>query len=263
MIKLILPLLLCISLSSLAQENTVLKGQISNDVSDKDFISVINLSLEIGTVTDNNGAFEIPAQVNDIIDISALQFKNLKFIVTEKMINQGFISITLELETTILPEITLSSTGLSGDLGKDIGAVVKKDDVEMDFLGDMRRVPTPAERRLYTATTRGNDLVEDRADLRFDIPLNAVFNAISGQTKKMKTRIDQERALRQIVALENKFAPDFFTDALEIEISKIEDFLFYAQAVNDTVYNHQERNALELVEALVKEAAAYKALHKI
>lgn len=260
--KLLLPLILCITMGSFAQKDVLLKGQIQNDVSDKDFISVINLTMSRGTVTNDDGSFEILGQVNDIIDISALQFKNKKFIVTNKMISEGVISIKLEEDTIILPEIVISNSDLSGNLLKDMNSVKVDPVSDVSFLGSTRRIPTPAERRLYTATTRGEDMVEDRTDLRFDIPLAAVLNAVSGRTKKMRTQIDKQRALRQVVALENKFAPTFFTDALEIEVSKIEDFLFYAQAVDDTVYNHQDYNDLELVEALVKEAVAYKALNK-
>jgi len=249
-------------MSSLAQTDVILKGQIQNDLSDKDFISVINLSLNKGTITASDGSFEIQAQENDIIDISALQYKNSKLIVTKEMIKRGLLLVKLEEDTIILPEITISNSDLSGNLNEDVGTI-KTDKLQgVNYLSNTRRVPTPSERRLYTATTRGENMVEDRTDLRFDIPLTAVFNAVSGRTKKIKTLIDKQRALEQVVALENKFAPHFFTDALEIEISKIEDFLFYAQAVDETIYNHQDHNDLELVEALVKEAVAYKALSK-
>lgn len=261
MTKFFLPLCLCLSLSLLAQKDIILTGQIQNDVSDKDFVSVINLTSHRGTITDSAGRFEIPVQVNDIIDISALQFKNKKFIVTETMARQRIVNIKLEEETTILPEMTISTATLSGNLSQDMESIDKGTQLPTDYLGTSRRIPTPAERRLYTATTRGEDLVEERTDLRFDIPLNAVFNAVSGRTKNIKTLIDKQRALKQVVALENKFAPTFFTEALEIEVSKIEDFLFYAQAVNDTVYNHEKTNDLALLEALVKEATAYKNLN--
>jgi len=260
MIKLLLPILFFISFSTFAQNEVMLKGQIRNDVSDKNFISVINLTLKRGTITDKNGSFQIPAQANDILDISALQFKNKKFIVTEKMVEQKIIFIELERETTILPEITITTSGLSGNLAQDASDVEKPATIDTEYLGELRRIPTPAERRLYTATTRGENLVDGRNDARFDIPLNAVFNAVSGRTKKIKTLIDQKRALNQVVALENKFSPSFFTEALEIEVSKIEDFLFYAQAVNETVYNYEKQNNLDLVNALIKEAASYKAL---
>lgn len=259
--KLLLPLMMCIAIYGIAQEDILLKGQIENDVSDKDFISVINLTLNRGTITNDDGSFEILGQVNDILDISALQFKNKKFILTEEMINSGILSIKLDEETIVLPEITISNSDLSGNLLQDSDSVNTVPLQGVDYLGTQRRIPTPAERRLYTATTRGDNMVEERTDLRFDIPLTAVFNAVSGRTKKIKTQIDKQRALQQVVALENKFAPTFFTEALEIKVSKIEDFLFYAQAIDDRVYNHQNYNDLELVEALVKEAVAYKALN--
>lgn len=259
--KLLLPFIMCLTISGIAQEDVMLKGQIQNDVSDKDFISVINLTINRGTITNDDGSFEILGQVNDIIDISALQFKNKKFILTEEMIRTRVLVVELEEETIILPEITISNSDLSGNLLQDSESVKTIPTEGIDYLGTPRRIPTPAERRLYTATTRGDNMVEGRTDLRFDIPLAAVLNAVSGRTKKIKTVIDKQRALKQVVALENKFPPTFFTEALEIKVSKIEDFLFYAQAVDDRVYNHQNYNDLELVEALVKEAVAYKALN--
>lgn len=252
MIRLLLFLL--ITSSVMAQQKVVLNGQIQTEDEDIAFITIVNRSVKEGTISNVDGSFTIEASVNDILDISSLQYKGQEIRVSARMIEEQRIDIFLEPKTNKLPEISISNIELSGSLDKDAAAV---EEINPLVYSNSKKNLTPSERRLYTATTRGVDAV-GQDFIRFDIPLAAVLNAVSGKTKNLKTRIERDKALAQVVDLENKFAPHFFTEGLEIPIDKIEDFLFYAQIKDKAIYNYDKINSLELINLLIKQAEDYK-----
>jgi hypothetical protein len=245
---------LLITSSVFAQQKVTLNGQIQVENDEIAFITIVNRSLKKGTISNIDGTFKIEASINDILDISSLQYQGQEITVTARMLEEQSISIFLEPKTTLLPEISISNIELSGNLDKDAATVEEINPLEYS---NSNRKLTPSERRFYTATTRGEDAV-GMDYLRFDIPLAAVFNAVSGKTKKLKTQIKKEKALAQVVELENKFAPHFFTEGLEIPLEKVEDFLFYAQVKNNAIYNYQKINSLELINLLIEQAESYK-----
>lgn len=237
-----------------AQQEVTLKGQIQTENDEIAFITIVNRSLKQGTISNLDGSFEIAAKLNDVLDISSLQYKGQEIVVTQRMVDDQGISVYLEPKTNVLPEISISNIQLSGNLNADASSVEKINPLEY---ANEKKELTPAERRLYSATARASDQV-GMDYFRLDIPLDAVFYAVSGKTKSIKTLISKEKALAQVVALENKFAPHFFTDALEIPVEKIEDFLFYAQIQDKAIYNYQKINSLELINHLIEQAESYK-----
>ena len=54
-------------------------GKIIVESSDLGGITVFNASSNSGTITDDAGAFTLAVRLNDIIEVSALQFQNIKF----------------------------------------------------------------------------------------------------------------------------------------------------------------------------------------
>lgn len=89
----------------------------SNDVSD---ITVYNTSSNKGTITDENGAFELRVALDDQIAVSALQYQNLNFKVNKAIIQSKTIKLFLFEEIYELEEIVVSKKGLSGNLNNDI-----------------------------------------------------------------------------------------------------------------------------------------------
>ena len=70
----------------LGQEKVI--GDIENDADSKPIsnVHVINLNSVIGTISNNDGVFEINASVNDTLFFSYLGFKSIKVRVTNDLI---------------------------------------------------------------------------------------------------------------------------------------------------------------------------------
>ena len=99
--------------------NYVLQSKV---VCDSSFISIagchiINLTQNMGTVTDSNGDFSITANIGDTVSFSALGYERLTIVITGTMYTSGFIvklkPTTYDLDELIVTPYRLNLTPIS------------------------------------------------------------------------------------------------------------------------------------------------------
>lgn len=100
---------LLITTFGFSQNNQLLRGQVlSEDSIGIDMVNVLNLTHTYGTVTNVSGAFSIPVFTGDTLLFSVIQFKNIKVVVTDSIIEKGFITPVLASENINLNAIVLT-----------------------------------------------------------------------------------------------------------------------------------------------------------
>lgn len=197
-----------------------LKGEIANS-GDNEGIHVFNKTFHKYTITDENGKFKIEANLNDTIVFSAVQYKLRNLIVTKKMLAEQPIFVLLEAQINELDAVYIKPK-LSGDLLADTQRIKTKELFTAKTLGLPNahvKPPSPAERKLYTATHTGGGL----------IPVDAIINAISGRTKMLKKHVQLERKANLENSVYSNFEQTMLYD-FKIPKSKIYDFLYYASS---------------------------------
>ncbi len=122
---LILVILLIFGIVAQAQERQILKGKVvSSDKSGIEKLNIVNLNAETGTISDQNGNYEIGVRVNDSIFYSSVQFENRTLVISEKMISEGKLpQLILNNAINELAEVQISNIKLSGYLANDINRV--------------------------------------------------------------------------------------------------------------------------------------------
>lgn len=193
-----------------------LSGKVINS-EEKEWIHVFNKTYNKYTITDEEGEFKIPVRINDTIVFSAIQFQLKEIVISETIINEILLSVLLKEQVNELDAVYIKPN-LSGDLLADTKRIKTKKVVTAKTLGLPNShviPPSQAERRLYTATSASS--------------IDALINAISGRTKKIKNLVKLER--KSIV--ENSVFEGFnqiMLDDFKIPEDKLFDFLYYASA---------------------------------
>lgn len=95
-------------------------GKLIVESSDISGITIFNKSSNTAAITDENGEFVITVGLNDFIEVSALQFQNINFYVSEAILKSKSMKIFLIEEINRLDEVIVKTKGLSGDLVTDI-----------------------------------------------------------------------------------------------------------------------------------------------
>jgi hypothetical protein len=226
-----------------------LKGRVYSDSGDVAATNILNSTANRGTITDDEGFFSITANANDTLIFSAVQFKKKEIVVTQDIINQGFLNVLLEDALNELDEVVVTPYSLTGDITKDIDLIQTEVVVTASTLGLPNAYVKPiskAERELYAATA--NPLMS------FD-PL---INAITGRTKMLKKRVARNKLYSRTERVKAFYEDSLFRVELKIPEEKIDDLLYFCEV--DTVFQKavDSHDRLKIWEFIRKKSIVYR-----
>lgn len=97
-------------------------GILLSSNNDVEAVTIFNKSTNKGTITNPNGEFKLKVGLNDVIEISALQFQVVTVLIDSDIIKSKQLKIQLVEEVNQLDAVTLSS-GLTGNIETDVSKV--------------------------------------------------------------------------------------------------------------------------------------------
>ena len=97
-------------------------GIIFSNNNDVEAVTVFNKSSNKGTITNSKGEFKLKVALNDVIEISALQFQTVSVTIDADILKSKQLKIQLVEEVNQLDAVTLSS-GLTGNMEADVSNV--------------------------------------------------------------------------------------------------------------------------------------------
>lgn len=234
-----------------SQEAVFLRGEVLNDSIEKASLTVVNISLRKGAITNEAGVFEIPARVSDTINISAVQYESRQFVVTQKMYDRKKMSLYLVPKINELDEVNISDVDLTGDLRRDILNTPLKKSITAAGLGlpVNKHAPfTPEERRAYSASGGGAGA------------FGALIMAINGQAKKYKKQLEIMRFQNKVMKARDTFSDSLYMKSLNIPEALIEDFVYFVFEEKKTEGGDDKGNEMDLLEYMLKKSKKYVAL---
>ena len=235
----------------LGQEIITLRGEVLNDSIEKASLTVVNITLRKGAITNQAGIFEIPVRVSDTINISAVQYESRQFVVTQKMYNRKKMSLYLVPKINELDEVRISNIDLTGDLRRDIlNTPLKKTMTASDLgLPVNKHAPfTPEERKVYSASVAGAGA------------FGALIMAINGQAKKYKKQLEVMRFQIKVEKAREKFSDTLYMKSLNIPEALIEDFVYFVFEEKKAEGRDDTKNAMELLEYMLTKSKKYVVL---
>lgn len=162
-------------------------------------VNIINLVNEQSTTSDSNGDFFILAKAADLLVLSSVNLDYHRKIIEEDDLKQEVLIIRMISKTTELKEVIVNKHPEINAVSLGISAKgIKK--------------YTPAERRLYTATSTPGD---------------ALLNMMSGRTAMLKKEIEVEKKYSLLAKIDALFEENYYTKTLKIPADYIKGFQFY------------------------------------
>jgi hypothetical protein len=223
-----------ITLSVLGQDTDRIQinGKIVVSSEDKEGVAVYNTTSNKGTMTDEDGYFKIDVALNDIIEFSALQFKDFNITISEKIINSKRLTVILVEEVNKLDEVVLLPFDLTGNLNADLENVrtynVSLDDVYfgLDHISDFE----------FSADykTKADNLAFSEYNPRVDNMLNLVNVAgflISQVTDIDTKKTTKEKGLKKTPFKEalDKYSINYIHSNFNIPLAEVEAFADYVE----------------------------------
>lgn len=182
-----------------SQEGKIIYGKIIVKDAMVTDIHVINLTNDKETLTNNKGEFSILVRPDDLLVFSAGHLDYMRKIVEQDHYDSASLIIEMTSKINQLEEVEIKNYS-------SVNAVA------LGILSKPAKAYTPAERRLYGATSS---------------PLDALINLLSGRTKMLEKGVEIEKREFLLEQLEGLYTDEFYLQDLGIEKDKIKGFHYY------------------------------------
>ncbi|WP_299368056.1 carboxypeptidase-like regulatory domain-containing protein [Winogradskyella sp.] len=215
-------------------ERVTINGRIAVSSEDKEGVTVYNTSSNKGTVTDENGDFEIEVALNDIIEFRALQFKDFKITITEDVLKSKKLTVILVEEVNKLDEVVLLPFGLTGNINADLENVrtynVSLDYVYfgLDHIEDFEFSADFKTRAENVAFNENNPRVENMLNI-VNLAGFIVSQVVDVDTGDSKT--NGEKAINKTPFKEalDKYSVNYINTNFNIPLEQVEAFIDYVE----------------------------------
>jgi hypothetical protein len=182
-----------------------IRGKITVESAAAEGIDVLNSTSQRGTVSDGDGLFSLFVKEGDILVISAVNLVTLRRKVTKGDFMSNGIQIQMITKSIPLKEIVINEN--SKITAENLGIIPYG-----------QKKYTPAERKLYTATSGGG--------------IDGLLNTISGRKAMLKKEIVVEKKEHSLARMEVLFDDKYYVETLRIPSDYIRGFQYYC--VEDT-----------------------------
>jgi len=174
-------------------------GQILEKSTSVNSVNIINNNTQVSTVSDSDGHFSIAASEGDVLVFSAVNLEPLKRRISAEDLNLSLLIIKMEAKEIELKEVVVNDN--YGITAENLGIVPYG-----------QKTYTPAERKVYTATSTSID---------------KILNGISGRTAMLKKEVNVEKKEALFRKIEYLFDENYYTERLKIPVDDIKGFQLY------------------------------------
>ncbi|MFK5879962.1 MAG: hypothetical protein QM478_10760 [Flavobacteriaceae bacterium] len=236
-----------------------ISGRIMNFEKPITDVHIYNLTSKQGTSSNTNGEFSIEVKLKDTLSISHIEYTTRRIIVTEKMIQQSFFVVYLEIKTNYLNTVEIKNHTLSGLLFTDAKSISKDSIMKAsNYIREIIRLS-----KMYSSNTelynRSASYVNDVDPIKMNgfgsgggIPIRDKANELRRELRLKKNT--PERII-------SDFGVDYFIKKLKIPEDKIFNFLTYCDYRNIfDLYNNNE--IIKVLNILTIESASFNKIEE-
>ena len=235
-----------------AQQKELVRGKIVDASDDKPMenVNIVNLNQVFGTATNQEGAFEIQAKVNDTLHLSFLGYKSIKVRVTNDWINFGNqTTIKLTELAFALEEVVINKFKLTGYLEIDIKQIPIQKNVRYSISG--LNSGYESSPRTPSMVTKVLGAIFNPADF-----LHNVFGKKPREMRKLR-KMKQQDEIRNI--LSSRFDREMLTALLKVDKIDLDLLISECNYSDDFI---KTANDLQILDAISECYEEYKILSR-
>lgn len=174
-------------------------GQIYEQSSNVEGVNIINNTTQVTTVSDASGMFSIVVKEGDVLVFSAVNLDPVKRRITAEDLNMVSIVVKMTAKEVELKEVIVNEN--ANITAENLGIIPAG-----------QKKYTPAERKVYTATSTSVD---------------KLLNKISGRTAMLKKEVNVEKKEMLFHKIEYLFEENYYTERLRIPAQDIKGFQLF------------------------------------
>lgn len=233
----------------------------SNDISG---ITIYNMSSNKGAITNENGEFKLRVGLDDLIEVSALQYQNLNFKINEAIIQSKTMKLFLIEEIYKLEEIVVSTKGLSGNLNIDISNTnVFKPKLDALYFG-IKHSDDFEFKDDYKSKVKNVTLNSERQTMINGLNIVNVVDQLLLPLFRSKVADKKESGIPDvpIESIKYYFGSEFLVDNFNIPSHRVEEFIRFVESkdFNFSLLNYGKE--MEFLELLNQKSVEFSSLNE-
>lgn len=243
--------LIAVTSVSFAQDATSVRGTVIDLSTDLpiDRVNIVNLNQVIGTSTDDEGNFEIKANVNDTLHLSYLGYKSIKVRVTNDWLKFGETKIGMTELALALEEVVVNQLKLTGYLEIDVMQVPIKSNYRYSISGLSNGYE--AGNRRPNAVSKVLGAIFNPADF-----LHNMFGKKPNELRKLK-KMKKDDEIRNLLA--SRFDREMLMVLLQVDRFDLDEIVNQCNYSKDFI---QSANDLQILDAISECYEEYKVLNR-
>lgn len=228
------------SSSVVAQTRRNIQGKIVVADAKPSDVLVLNLNTQEEAKSNREGFFAILAKPDDVLIFSSQDLAYMRKIIEESEFQKGKVEITMTSKQIVLDEVEIKTYNA----------------VSLGILQKPAKSYTPAERRLQTA----GDFkpIHLLAILGGGMPLDPVFNAINGRTKRLKKEVQLERSQLRLQEFQQFFPKEALIDQVKVDPDDVMEFTYFILNQEELISLLESRDKNKLLFYLIQQHSLYK-----
>lgn len=252
-----------IILNASSQENkTIINGKILDSLGIVKNANIINLNTKLGTFSNDFGVFRMLVSRGDSLIISSVQHTTKKILITNQILSENNLEISLQLNTYTLDEFELKRHDLMGRLAVDVKSLPKnKQDSILRDVMDFSNVNFEHQDTRIDANIRTKPIIAKTVANQYSgLKVDKVLSKLNPFKKDKKTKKNEEDNLSFLEAFPTKLlselGEDYFFNQLKIPKEKYYHFLEYCKPLHiEKMYKNGR--VLEVIELLRTQSFQY------
>lgn len=263
--NLLLILILLSGTTVFGQEITrvLVKGKLTAPIGeDIEGISIYNRSSEVGTVSQEDGTFELKMAENDRVLITALQFQAFTVIIDKGIIDNRSLNIYLNPSVNLLEEVIVRPYDLTGNVQVDVGRV-KVYDFDSKLSLDYKTLEFESDFQ-DDAQSRIRDVVSEEVSnlnmMQYGFTPLGFLNFLSKDKKKDRrdrSLIKLEKQESVSTSLRQRYNVYYFKEAYKIPEERYDDFIYFVQEQGLPEGYLKSENEIRLLTFLKQQSIIY------
>lgn len=236
----------------MSQEDTTVKGTVISATTNEvlESVNIVNLNMVKGASTDENGHFEMTAEVNDTLHFSYLGYKSIKVKVTNDWRKFGDVKIEMTELALALEEVVVNQLRLTGYLEVDILQVPIKTNYRYSISG----LSTAG----YEAGNNSRGIVNKALGAIFNPAdfLNNMFGKKPKELRKLR-QMKQNDEIRNLLA--SRFDREMLMVLLQVDRVDLDEIVSQCNYSKDFI---DTANDLQILDAISECYEEYKVLNR-
>ncbi len=234
------------------------KGQIIVDHPDLEGVTVFNTSSNEGTITDASGKFKIKVALNDVVEVSALQFEKFVVTVSKEIIQAKSMTIFLVERVNRLDEVLILPYGLSGNLGTDV-ASTKMENPNLDALYfGLDNLDKIEFQKDYI--TKVNAATVDATEYHYGVDFVKALGTLLKPVFNFKGKQKEKNKIKNQSLIASKYSTEYLLKRLSIPKDRIVEFIDYVESKGVDTALLETGREFEFLNFLIEKSKEFQSL---